>query len=112
MSLPTLGKPRPFQSDGASYLSVRAVSEPIALELTARTGGYLGAQLFAGFMYVLAAFCLLFLRAWKVGELERGAAMKRPSPGGVETATGQLGDVEGSPSVSRYGKRMICWRIV
>lgn len=47
-------------------------SEPIGLELRAKTGDvYEHAQLFTGFMYVGAAICMWFLRAWKIGELER-----------------------------------------
>ncbi|KAE8383308.1 major facilitator superfamily domain-containing protein [Aspergillus bertholletiae] len=41
-------------------------SEPIALEIVAGTGDYLGTQLFTGFVYVAAAACLLVLRGWKV----------------------------------------------
>lgn len=45
-------------------------SEPIALEIVAEEGGYLGAQLFTGFMYVCAAACALLLRSWKIGEVD------------------------------------------
>jgi MFS family permease len=46
-------------------------SEPIALEIVAFDHrGYLGAQLFAGFMYVGAAVCGLFLRSWKIAEVD------------------------------------------
>ena len=49
-------------------------SEPIALEIANRSPvGYLGTQLFAGFMYLAACMCLLAVRVWKIGELERGA---------------------------------------
>jgi hypothetical protein len=48
-------------------------SEPIALEITERTGSYLGAQLFTGFMYIAASFCLWILKAWKLGDLEAQA---------------------------------------
>lgn len=46
-------------------------SEPIGLELRT-TGGdkYLHAQIFTGFMYIGAAICMWFLRAWKINELE------------------------------------------
>lgn len=37
---------------------------------------YLHAQLFTGFMYIGAAVCMWFLRAWKIGELERVAITK------------------------------------
>ncbi|PKS06050.1 hypothetical protein jhhlp_007884 [Lomentospora prolificans] len=45
-------------------------SEPIALEIVAGTGKYIGAQLFTGFMFVVAALSLLVLRGWKIGEIE------------------------------------------
>lgn len=46
-------------------------SEPIGLELRKSTGDiYLDAQIFTGFMYIAAAMCLWFLRAWKVRELQ------------------------------------------
>jgi hypothetical protein len=37
------------------------------------TGGaiYLHAQIFTGFMYIGAALCIWFLRAWKIAELEK-----------------------------------------
>ena len=51
-------------------------SEPIALEIVAGTGSYLGTQLWTGFMYVAAAMSLLLLRGWKIGELDELAKMK------------------------------------
>ncbi|KAL3298833.1 monocarboxylate transporter [Colletotrichum asianum] len=41
-------------------------SEPIALQIYSGTKSYLGSQLFTGFMYIAAAFCLVLLRGWKV----------------------------------------------
>ncbi len=55
-------------------------SEPIALEIVAGTGSYLGTQLFAGFMYIAAALCLVMLRGWKLGEMEELAKMKEEEP--------------------------------
>ena len=54
-------------------LSVPATfSEAIALEIVqATSAGYLGTQLFAGFMYVAAACSLYAVRMWKVGDLKR-----------------------------------------
>jgi len=47
-------------------------SEPIGLELRTTSGDiYLHAQLFTGFMYIAAAICMWFLRAWKIAELEK-----------------------------------------
>nr|OQO17730.1 hypothetical protein B0A51_12884 [Rachicladosporium sp. CCFEE 5018] len=45
-------------------------SEPIALEIVGGTGHYIGAQLFAGFMYLAAALSLLLMRGWKIGEVD------------------------------------------
>jgi hypothetical protein len=55
-------------------------SEPIALEITERTGKYLGAQLFTGFMYIAAACCLWVLKAWRIGDLEEQAALREQRP--------------------------------
>ncbi|KAH7253580.1 major facilitator superfamily domain-containing protein [Fusarium redolens] len=44
-------------------------SAPIALEIYTGTGSYLGAQLFTGFMYIAAAFCVLGVRRWKIRSL-------------------------------------------
>ncbi|KAL2354064.1 major facilitator superfamily domain-containing protein [Cryomyces antarcticus] len=63
-------------------------SEPIALEITAANDGrYLGAQLFTGFMYIAAAICVWFLRAWKIGELEEIAAAEGRDPKGINVVT-------------------------
>jgi MFS family permease len=51
-------------------------SEAIALEIVDGTGGYLGTQLWAGFMFVAAALCLVALRGWKIGELEEIAKLE------------------------------------
>ncbi|RDW66231.1 hypothetical protein BP6252_09866 [Coleophoma cylindrospora] len=46
-------------------------SEPIGLQLRTADGNYLHAQLFAGFMYIAAAICMWFVRAWKIRELDK-----------------------------------------
>jgi len=52
-------------------------SEPIGLELRTMSGDiYLHAQIFTGLMYIGAAVCMWFLRAWKIGEIERLATSK------------------------------------
>lgn len=43
-------------------------SEPIALQIVAGTGSYMGTQLFTGFVYILAAVCMGLLRGWKIGQ--------------------------------------------
>ncbi|KAK3186944.1 hypothetical protein K4F52_004388 [Lecanicillium sp. MT-2017a] len=44
-------------------------SEAIALMIVKHSGSYRGAQLFTGFMYIVAASCLFLLRGWKIGQL-------------------------------------------
>ena len=47
-------------------------SEPMGLELRAESGNiYLHAQIFTGLMYIAAALCMWFLRAWKIQDMER-----------------------------------------
>ncbi|KAF2018879.1 MFS general substrate transporter [Aaosphaeria arxii CBS 175.79] len=94
-------------------------AEPIALEIVAFNGGtYRGATLFAGFMYVGAAGFLWLVRAWKMGELERQAAIlgRRGSnmdpltvaaehrPSGGEGGREVGGDVKITPFVTRLFK--------
>ena len=44
----------------------------MGLELRADSGNiYLNAQIFTGFMYIGAALCMWFLRAWKIRELQK-----------------------------------------
>ena len=59
-------------------------SEPIALEIVAGTGKYIGTQIFVGFMYIVAAICLLFLRGWKIGELDEILKKKSDSSSDTE----------------------------
>ncbi|KAL8881897.1 MAG: hypothetical protein Q9198_000997 [Flavoplaca austrocitrina] len=60
-------------------------AEPIALELRRRTGNiYLHAQIFTGLMYIAAALSMWFLRAWKIAEIERVAAVEEKSPAEVD----------------------------
>lgn len=58
-------------SSGLSILWLAIVapctfSAPIALQIYAGTGSYLGAQLFTGFMFIASALCMFVLRGWKV----------------------------------------------
>ena len=69
-------------------------SEPIALEIVDRTGSYLGTQLFTGFMYMAAALCLLFMRGWKIGELDEIARVKGESVGDVDPVMAEAEDPE------------------
>lgn len=81
-------------------------SEPIALELVGDTGSYLGTQLFIGFMYTTAALCVLFLRGWKVGELNEIARVKDESLDDVHSGAGGLNS---SDEVARIAGRRMMW---
>lgn len=79
-------------------------SEPIALEIVAREGGgYLGAQLFTGFMYVAAAACALVLRGWKIGEVEEVARLEGKSVKEMDAV--KLEGEEGEDVMRRAKKR-------
>jgi hypothetical protein len=59
-------------------------SEPIGLKLRTTSGDvYLHAQIFTGFMYIGAAICVWFLRAWKISELEKQAVNREGREQGV-----------------------------
>ncbi|KAL8761269.1 MAG: hypothetical protein Q9184_002592 [Pyrenodesmia sp. 2 TL-2023] len=64
-------------------------AEPIALELRQETGNiYLHAQIFTGFMYIIAgALCMWLLRAWKIGQLESLAASEGKSSAEISAMT-------------------------
>ena len=70
-------------------------SEPIALEIVDGTGSYLGTQLFAGFMYMAAAACMLLLRGWKIGEVDEIARMKGENAGDLDLVGIEQDDKDG-----------------
>ncbi|KAI9677061.1 MAG: hypothetical protein M1817_006900 [Caeruleum heppii] len=60
-----------FASSGHDLWDILDVSEAIGLQLRQESGNiYLHAQIFTAFMYIAAAICMWFLRAWKIGQLE------------------------------------------
>jgi hypothetical protein len=61
-------------------------------------------------MYIAAAFCLWFLKAWKIGELERVAALEKKPTDQVDAITESPVDV--NVKISPFLKRMIVWRKV
>ncbi|KAI9839961.1 MAG: hypothetical protein M1819_000153 [Sarea resinae] len=95
-------------------------SEPIGLELRSARGNiYLRCQIFTGFMFVGAALCMLVLRAWKIGEIERlqedgreralrddDAVREHDSDVGNETAQA------GARPMTKFWRRMIMLRRV
>ena len=96
-------------------------SEPIGLELSGRKG-YLDAQLFAGIMYLISALFLWLLKAWKVGDLERVAAMKARLRGdgddmpqsGQSIGRGEVapGSATDRDEISPFIKRLLVWQHV
>ncbi len=100
-------------------LILAPVSEPIALELRKTNGDiYLHAQIFTGFMYMGAALCMWFLRAWKIGELEQIAAEKGKRTEDLDPVADQPLDVRTEGPVSLPNKksnvlmRLCTWRRV
>ncbi|KAF2260126.1 putative MFS transporter [Lojkania enalia] len=82
-------------------------SEPIALQLVRGTGGYLGAQLFIGFMYTAAALCVLFLRGWKVGEKNELARLKNEN---LDEVNGLDIDLGSTNEAARQEGRRTIWK--
>ncbi|KAK3111172.1 hypothetical protein LTR53_013842 [Teratosphaeriaceae sp. CCFEE 6253] len=88
-------------------------SEPIALEIVAGTGSYLGTQLFTGFMYMAAAACLLLLRGWKIGELDEIARLKDRSveeADAVGTEAEEIGDLAKAAGRASMIQNCLKWR--
>ena len=84
----------------------------------ANGGKYLNAQIFTGFMYVGAALCMWFLRAWKIGQLELLAtqtekASESRNPERDQALAGAIWSASraGRPK-SNMVKRMCMWRRV
>ncbi|TIA09613.1 MFS general substrate transporter, partial [Aureobasidium pullulans] len=78
-------------------------SEPIGLEIVAYEGGYLGAQLFTGFMYVGAAACALLLRSWKIAEVDEIEGLQ--DVGNVDAVTIETKVAESVKEVARKTAR-------
>jgi hypothetical protein len=95
-------------------------SEPIGLELRTTSGSfYLHAQLFTGFMYIGAAICVWFLRAWKIGELGNLMMSNEMKEEGIRNDEAMLRErpelsrhVSTSVSVKSTAKGFISWQKV
>lgn len=95
-------------------------SEPIALRLRQSSGNlYLHAQIYAGFMYIGAAGCMWFLRAWKIGQLEKTASEQGKSLNEVDVSFTEPAAAEsearvGAPPVikSSLATGLIAWKRV
>jgi MFS family permease len=80
-------------------------SEPIALEIVGNTGNYLSTQVFIGFMYTAAAVCVMFLRGWKIGELNEIARMKNQNLDDLRVVDVSLGSINEAARLA--GRRAI-----
>ncbi|KAL9600113.1 MAG: hypothetical protein Q9219_003369 [cf. Caloplaca sp. 3 TL-2023] len=92
-----------------------AVAEPIALELRQRTGNiYLHAQIFTGLMYVAAALCMWFLRAWKIGQIEGMAVAAGKSPAEIDALAVEPSGQSASTRALRSNifRRLCSWKRV
>jgi len=69
-------------------------------------------------MYLTAFICLWFLKAWKIGEMERLAELEEKPPDSIDPmisngAVGVLRDEEARVKPrSSFVKRMLIWRKV
>jgi MFS family permease len=94
-------------SNERSWANMMVVSEAIGLEIVSFNGGrYTGAILFTGFMYIGAAVSLWLVRAWKIGELEKQAAIDGKEEGDAD------GEVPEGFKRSSFVKRLVAWRKV
>ena len=111
--LPTTCKSHPWVTRFHELILMTG-AEPIALELRRRRGNiYLHAQIFTGLMYIAAALSMWFLRAWKIAEIERVAAVEEKSPAEVDVVAAAPDDntsqALGKPNSSVL-RRLFVWR--
>jgi hypothetical protein len=75
----------------------------MGLELRATSGDiYLHAQIFTGFMYIGAAICMWFLRAWKISELEKKAVTDKKREQELRDDNTML---QGRPEMTKHTSR-------
>ena len=91
-------------------------TEAIALKIVDANGGdYLGAQLFAGFMYIAAFLSLVFLRAWKIGDVEKVAALNASTSEKIDVTrvtSREAGAHSKDLKTSALAKRILTWQKV
>ena len=68
-------------------------------------------------MYTAAAMCMWFLRAWKIGEIQRMAVEREKRPENFDPVSTQLSDqLAVSPSSKKYRsgilKQLFAWKKV
>ncbi|PHH85946.1 hypothetical protein CDD83_10952 [Cordyceps sp. RAO-2017] len=87
-------------------------SEPIALQIVAGTGSYLGTQLFVGMMFVAAALCLVALRGWKIGQVREMARLADEAPEQLDPVKLENNE-EFSGRARKVGRKTMaadCWK--
>jgi MFS family permease len=95
-------------------------AEPIGLQLKPSTGNiYLNTQVFTGCMYIGAAICMWFLRAWKISELramEKANAEREAGTKVVEHLSAQepvaIRAVGVAASMASFAKGLWVWQRV
>ncbi|KAK5992519.1 putative transporter MCH2 [Cladobotryum mycophilum] len=87
-------------------------SEPIALQIVAGTGSYLGTQIWTGVMFIAAAAVLTMVRGWKIAELDEIAKARHEAPEHIDPYK-----IENSEEVSMRSKQvgrkrmfLDCWK--
>ncbi|KAI5467560.1 major facilitator superfamily domain-containing protein [Mariannaea sp. PMI_226] len=82
-------------------------SEPIALEIVAGTGKYIGTQIFVGFMYIAAGLTLVALRGWKIGEIAETARQMQQDPEHINRVVTARSEAISVMSMKAGRKRML-----
>ncbi|KAM5355232.1 hypothetical protein ACJ41O_001878 [Fusarium nematophilum] len=88
-------------------------STPMALQIVAGTGQYIGAQVFTGFMYVAAGMCLFLLRGWKIAEIAEIARVTNQDPEDIDRVRTQNSEAVSIKSKRAGRKRMVaeCYKL-
>ena len=68
-------------------------------------------------MYVAAALCMWFLRAWKIGQIQQVAAEQEKAPGDVDAVSAPAPESSTHSATptrakSRIVKRLLAWKRV
>jgi hypothetical protein len=63
-------------------------------------------------MYIAAALCLWFLKAWKLGEMERVAAAEHKPLDQVDAANTSSVDISSAKPTSSVVNRLLRWQKV
>ncbi|KAF4124939.1 putative arabinose efflux permease, MFS family [Geosmithia morbida] len=88
-------------------------SEPIALQIVAGTGRYLGTQLYVAICFVAAAACTAVLRGWKIGEADELCRLTGQEPDQIDQEKTAYDDELGARAQAAGRKRMLldCLRL-